>query len=143
MQRPTKDNFGQNTLCEKIMFAYEQAKAHLIQRLAQDADLHVAGQFSRIGENFEEFDANLPRGAGPEFDKLHVALNFWDSWQDSRNHEWKYYPKITQDDWPRLARSIITDISADRDVQDDLITGQFDFRRNHNGTHNQSALRTR
>lgn len=110
------------------MFTYEQVKAFLIKHLADDAQHHVAGNFERIGEGFDELDANLPRGAGPEFDNLHVALNFWDSWQDARNHEWRYYPKIRQKDWPRLADSLVSDISADRDIQDPLILAEFDFR---------------
>ncbi len=111
------------------MFTYEQAKSFLIEHLDQDVDHHTSGNFSRIGEQFDEFDTNLPRGAGPEFDKLHVALNFWDSWQDARNHDWQYYPKIKPDDWQRLAKSIVADISEDRDIQDRLILEQFDFKK--------------
>ncbi|MHC4745150.1 MAG: hypothetical protein ACYS8Z_24810 [Planctomycetota bacterium] len=111
------------------MFTYEQAKAFLIKHLLEDADHHISGCFSRIGENFDEFDHNLPRGAGPEFGKLHIALIFWDSWLDARNHDWQYYPKIKPDDWPLLAKLIAADIEADRDIQDKLIMEQFNLKR--------------
>jgi hypothetical protein len=111
------------------MFTYEQAKGFVIKHLAQDAEHHLAGRFPQIGEAFDEFDANLPRDAGPQFDKLHVALNFWDSWQDARNHEWMYYPKIKRADWPCLAKSIIADLSVERDIQDQLILSDFDLKK--------------
>ncbi|RKY15560.1 MAG: hypothetical protein DRQ55_19365 [Planctomycetota bacterium] len=107
------------------MFTYDQAKAFVIQHLAEDADHHDLLDFPRIGEHFDEFDYNLPRGAGAQFEKLHVALTFWDSWQDARNHDWQYYPKIKREDWPRLAQSIVADVSADRDIQNQLILELF------------------
>jgi len=107
------------------MFTYEQAKAFVIEHLEKDAEHHDAGRFSEIGEYFDELDINLPRSAGDEFEKLHIALIFWDSWQDARNHEWQYYPKIEKADWPRFARIIVADLLADREVEDQLIVQQF------------------
>ena len=66
-----------------------------------------------IGEGYEEYDSNLPRDGRPEFKKLFIALNFWDSWQDARNHEWRYYEGISESDWPRLAKILIDDIKED------------------------------
>ena len=111
------------------MFTYPQAKAYLIEYLTKDAEHQRAGQLAAIGQGFDDIDMNLPRGAGSEFDKLHIALNFWDSWQDARNHEWQYYPKIKRDDWPRLAMSIIADLLADRNIQDAVILDQFNFKK--------------
>lgn len=122
------------------MFTYEQAKGFLIEHLHQDADHHTSGRFSLIGKQFDEFDANLPRDAGPEFDRLHVALDFWDSWQDARNHEWQHYPQIRQEDWPQLAKSIVADISADRDIQDQLIVELFDFKKRREAQQEHSLV---
>lgn len=111
------------------MFTYEQAKAFLIEHLRQDAHHHRAGWSGLIGEYFDEFDANLPRATGPEFEKLHIAINFWDYWHPARNHDWQYYPKIKQEDWPRLAESIVSDVSADRGIQDPLILSEFGLKK--------------
>jgi len=109
------------------MFTYEQSRKYLIEHLAKDAEHHLSGHFSKVGEAFDEFDANLPRDAGDEFNKFHIALNFWDSWQDARNHNWLYYPKIKQDDWPILAMSIVDDLSEDRNIQNHLVLECFDY----------------
>jgi len=107
--------------------SYESAKECLTAGLQRDATAHTEGRYADIGKDFENFDGGLPRGAGPEFDKLHVALNFWDGWIDARNHNWLYYEPIVQENWPVLARHIVEDIVADRDITDPTVIQRFDF----------------
>ena len=38
-----------------------------------------AGRYQDIGAGFDQVDAELPRDEGPEFDKLFIALDFWDA----------------------------------------------------------------
>jgi hypothetical protein len=106
---------------------YEDAKKQLIAGLECDAIAHTEGRFADIGKGFDSYDIGLPRGAGPEFDKLHVALNFWDGWIDARNHMWLYYEPIVQADWPKLAKSIVEDIVEDRNLTNPLVIQHFDF----------------
>lgn len=110
------------------MFTYSQAKKYLVENLTQDIEHHSRGEFKKIGERFDVFDQNLPRNSDPEFDKLFLALNFWDSWQDARNHEWRYYKGISQADWPQLARMIIKDIEEDKEITSSMILEHFDFK---------------
>jgi len=78
---------------------------------------------------FDQFDTNLPRNKEPRFDKLYIALNFWDGWIDSRNHSWQYYEPLLEEDWPRLARSIVLSLETDDDVKDPLVLEKFDLKR--------------
>lgn len=110
------------------MFTYSQAKKYVVESLAQDIGNHDRGEFKKIGEGFDVFDQNLPRASGPEFNKLFLALNFWDCWQDARNHEWRYYKGISQADWPQFARMIIKDIEEDKDITSSIILEHFDFK---------------
>ncbi len=107
------------------MLSYDEAKSLMIQSLSQAADYHEAGTYKRLSDRFEEMDGGLPRGEGVEFSKLHTALRFWDSWIDASDHKWKYYPGIEADDWPVLARRIVVDLQADRDITDSLVLQWF------------------
>ena len=110
------------------MLNYPEAKQLMIDSLTHDALVHESGQFGDIGEGFDSLDYKLPRNQGPEFDQLLIALNFWDGWIDARNHDWKYYQGIGQTDWPRLARSIASDLAQDKEVSDPMVLEHFDFR---------------
>jgi hypothetical protein len=44
---------------------------------------------------------------------------------DSSIHDWKYYDGIRSSDWPRLARLIIADLEADREISDPLVIARF------------------
>ena len=110
------------------MFTYGEAKEYLIEHLTRDIQLHDAGDYFRVGDGFDEFDMKLPRDTGPEFKKLHVALNFWDGWQDSRNHYWRIYEGITLNDWPQLARVIIQNIAEEEEITNKLILKHFGLR---------------
>lgn len=86
------------------MLTYDEAKHYLIEHLSRHVALHVAGDYWHVGDNFDDFDANLPRNDDPKFKKLHIALNFWDGWQDQEimtGTSIKAYPKMIGLDWPR------------------------------------------
>ena len=110
------------------MLNYPEAKQLFVDGLTRDAIAHESGQFRDVGEGFDNLDYELPRNQGAEFDKLFIALNFWDGWIDARNHDWKYYQGIKQADWPRLARSIASELSQDKEISDPLVLEHFDFR---------------
>jgi hypothetical protein len=110
------------------MFSYTEAKQFLIDSLTQDAIAHDAGRYRDVGQSLDEFDANLPRDERPEFNKLFVALNFWDGWIDARNHDWQYYSGISQPDWPVLARHIVQAMVDDREITEPLVLQHFNLR---------------
>jgi len=111
------------------VLGYAEARSRLIQYLEAAASAHEAGNLDLIEVGFEEFDELLRREADAEFEKLQIALDFWDGWIDARNHNWHYYEGISASDWPRLARSVIRDLSEDRDISDERIVKLFDWRR--------------
>ncbi len=110
------------------MFSYTEAKQFLIENLMRDAVTHEAGRYQDIGHDFDEFDANLPRDERPEFNKLFIALNFWDGWIDARNHDWQYYAGISRPDWPVLARNIVQAIADDREIAEPMVLEHFSLR---------------
>ena len=110
------------------MFTYDEAKKYLIEQLTRDAENHRRGDVRKVGENFEVFDHNLPRNSGPEFNKLFIALNFWDGWQDARNHDWRVYKGISENDWPQLAKIIIQNIEEEKEIMNEIILQYFDLR---------------
>jgi hypothetical protein len=110
------------------MLDYVEAKQLFVDCLTRDATAHETGRFADVGDGFDNLDGQLPRNHNAEFDKLFIALNFWDGWIDARNHDWRYYKGIGQADWPRLARSIASNLSQDREITDPLVLAHFDFR---------------
>jgi hypothetical protein len=108
---------------------YLKAKDQVITALLRCISEHEAGRLlaldTSIDETFDRFDGMLPRDAGPEFDKICVAFEFWAGWMDSSIHDWKYYDGIRASDWPRLARLIIADLEADREISDPLVLARF------------------
>jgi hypothetical protein len=109
------------------MFTYEEAKGHLLEHLTHDIQAHAAGDYWQIGKGFEEFDIRLPRDNDPRFKNFHITLNFWDGWQDARNHNWRYYEGISQSDWPELAKAILQCIEEDKEITNELILERFFF----------------
>lgn len=109
------------------MWTYDHARDYAIAALRREADEQEQGRLDEVGAAFDEFDANLPRGAGPEFDKLHVALWFWDEWGYARDHGWETPVPARREHWPRLARAIASKIEADADVTDPAVLSAFGY----------------
>jgi hypothetical protein len=78
----------------------------LANALEVDAIAHESGQQHKIGEKFDDVMSEISSLNDIPPRLSYLAINFWDSWQDSRNHDWLYYEPITESDWPRLAREI-------------------------------------
>ena len=104
---------------------YVEAKELLISGLLKDAAAHDERRHDEIGAGFDEFDGELPRGEGPEFGKLFVALQFWDGWIDAPNHDWLYYEPITEEDWPVLARQIVNCVQNDLEITNPIVIDKF------------------
>jgi hypothetical protein len=110
----------------RAALTYAQARDAMVTELRGNADEHEAGHYDAIGRRFDRLEHLFPVGVAPELGRLHVALTFWDGWIDARNNGWPRGP-IRVEDWPRLARSVATDLEADRDVSDPLVLSRFDI----------------
>jgi hypothetical protein len=108
------------------MVAYAAARDALVAWLREDAAAHEAERFDAIGRRFDAVERHLPRGTDREVGRLHVAITFWDGWIDARNHGWPAGP-IARAVWPHLARSVASDLEADRDAAAPLVRARFDL----------------
>lgn len=108
------------------MMTYAEARDALVSHLRLDADAHEAAQYDAIGRRFDWLEHRFPRGTAPELGRLHIALTFWDGWAHARNHSWPPGP-IGLAEWPRLARAVAEDLTADRDITDDAVLSNFDL----------------
>jgi len=115
------------------MFTYEESKKFAVDNFLRYAEFHEAGDYQRVGNNFDKYDAELPRTDDSRFTMFHISLNFWDGWQDSRNHDWLFYGGIEKDDWPRLARIIIKNITEEQEITESIILKHFDLRQPREG----------
>jgi len=104
---------------------YTEARDALVSHLLQDAEAHEAGQYDAIGRRFDWMEHRFPRGTEPELGRLHIALTFWDGWVHARNHSWPPGP-IGITEWPRLARLVAADLTADRDITAQEVVTNFD-----------------
>ena len=98
------------------MYTYEIAKAKLIDVLNQHADAHERGEYSSLALGFDHLAEAIPRNQPPRFNKLLVALSFWDGWIRARNNSWSEVHEIQKDEWPELARSISVFLKDDKDI---------------------------
>ena len=106
----------------KQHLSYDQARAEMaawLERNAATPDHPESG--------YEEMDESLDRGGGPEWNKLLIALSFWDGWIDASNHQWRYYEPITEREWPLLAIEIAAALRADREIDNAVIRQTVDF----------------
>lgn len=83
------------------------ARSLLAKSLIKDAERHRRAAFSDLGADYETVEARLlknPDGFDP---LIGMALNFWHSWIDERNHGFPgYYNRIRKDSWPILAEQL-------------------------------------
>lgn len=74
----------------------------------QDIEAHEQGHYSEIGGCDERYVdlSECDEEDELEAERLSFALQLWERWEDSRNHDWRYYLGIEQKDWPIIARQI-------------------------------------
>ena len=109
-----------------MLMNYEEACDAIVTQLLQDADAHEAGHYDAVGRRFDAVEHRFPTGTAPELGRLHIALTFWDGWVHARNHGWPPGP-ISESEWPRIARSVVADLQANRDVTDEKVLRHFDI----------------
>lgn len=108
---------------------YDDLRERFAACLDAAARAQESGDLAAVENGFDQLDSELPRNAGPEFDKLHIVIHFWDGWIDARNHDWLYYDGLTAEDWPILARGIVQDLQQNREITDERVLEHFDFSR--------------
>lgn len=101
------------------------AEDTLAVALLADADAHERERFGDVGERYDDVLAGLLPLKDRWTPRVSVALQFWDGWIDARNHDWRYYPGIARDDWPRLARDIARSLREGVEPTDPNLMAHF------------------
>jgi len=108
------------------MLTKATARDAIVSALLRDAAAHEAGHYREIGGAYDELDGTVPREDDPDLRGLFIALRFWDSWIDARNHNWLYYEPIREEDWPKLARAVARDLANGWTITDPTVLSHFD-----------------
>ena len=100
----------------------EREAARIVARaLRQDASAQEAGELEAINARCDAVYAEVLQNCKDLPGTLATCFTFWDEWGDARNHEWRYYPGIARDDWPRLARHLADAVESGAPITDPVL----------------------
>jgi len=103
---------------------YDEARLEMADWLERNA----TNSPNRPHDGYAVMDASIARGSESHWNKIFVALQFWDGWIDASNHEWRYYEPIMAADWPKLAREIAGALRADCEITNPVVLDRFGIR---------------
>ena len=106
---------------------YDWIRHRLALALTRDAGLHKLRHYDQIGAGFLETQALLKSGGDHRYQKLIVALNFWDAWILARNTDWLEHDHIPEAQWSSLAKVVAADLEADREITNAGVINAFDL----------------
>jgi len=106
---------------------YLKIRNRLSAVLKRDAGLHRLKRYAGLGAGYMDVESTLRFGGDQRYQKLIVALNFWDAWILSRNTDWLEHDQIPEFLWPALALIVAADLDADRDITDPRVQHAFDL----------------
>ena len=106
---------------------YDRIRTGLAQALKRDAILHERARYLDIGKGFLNLRSLLRHGGDHRYQKLIVAIKFWDGWILARNTDWLEYPDIPERRWSDLAKTVAADLEADREISSFQVRAQFDL----------------
>jgi hypothetical protein len=85
---------------------------------------HREGRLLEIGDGWDDA-AQLVHDEEEHDDRMSIALNLWEGWADSAEHDWRYYEGMSADDWPRCAHKLIALLEQDVPVDDIELRERF------------------
>lgn len=103
----------------------DEVCAYAIKGLTKAVEAHEKGDFLSVGDGYDDYDQMLTREESSPDDILYITLMFWEAWADTAEHTWRFYPPFVKDDWPKMARTLLEDLKADRKVTDGTILTHF------------------
>jgi len=106
---------------------YLAIRKRLSAVLRRDAGLHWLKRYERIGDGYMDLQSALRFGGDQRYQKLIVALNFWDAWILARNTDWFEHDQIPESLWPVLGLIVAADLDADHDITDPRVRRAFDL----------------
>ena len=105
---------------------FEYCRKLAIDLIEDSLKRHENNEFFAIGD-VDELAALLDEKDIEEGALLDITHEFLSGWGDSAAHYWNYYEPLKKDDWPRLAKIILSDLKANREITDPQIISQFHF----------------
>ena len=106
---------------------YDDIRNRLSAMLKRDAGLHKLRRYEQIGAGFMEMHSALTQGGDHRYQKLIVALKFWDAWILARNTDWLEHDHIPEALWGTLALRVAADLDADSEISDPRVRSAFDL----------------
>ncbi|MDR4470870.1 MAG: hypothetical protein MRJ68_21645 [Nitrospira sp.] len=91
----------------------EDARAVIVKGLQKALVAQEEGRLLDIGDGWDDA-ASLDH----DDSRLSVALNLWEGWADSAEHDWLYYEDMEAQDWLRQARIVIEALEQDQPITD-------------------------
>jgi hypothetical protein len=106
---------------------YDAVRQAVVAGLIEDAMAHEAGRYAEIGRQLPAIRDDVSR-RNPSNPRLQVALRFWRGWTAARDEQWRRAEPdkpIAVADWPRLARTLASDVAMDRDTMEPAIITRY------------------
>lgn len=108
------------------MSKYDEAKTIAISGLEKALLAHEAGKWLDVEDNLDKYEVAIPRNEIPSNSLLYLTLEFWSAWADSANHEhWGFYPPMGKNDYPRLAKVILSNLRSNTEITNEEIIKNF------------------
>ena len=107
------------------MSRYEQSRILAINSIEAALAAHENDDILLIAGDFDRFDLLIPREQISANSLLFLTLEFWSGWSDSAIHNWHFYEPLTKEDWPRLAKILLSDLRENNEVTNQEIISQF------------------
>ena len=95
--------------------------------LLRAAALTDAGGSQPPLTNFRAIEQTVPRQMGARWQKLYVAISFWDCWIAEAEFGFPTNILLRRNEWAPLARALAADLNADRDITHPQIVGIADL----------------
>ena len=107
------------------MSKYEAARKFAIDSIEKALVAHERGDDSSIENGLEEFQGLIPREELAPNSLLLLTEEFWCGWSSCAEHDWQFFEPLGKDDWPRLARILLDDLTSNREVTDSVLLSEF------------------
>lgn len=98
---------------------------YLIKCLNEDIEKHKKDEFDELAEQYDDVYNDLLIVGEFEKRNVQIAMNFWDGWNDSSNHDWQFYEPIKKDEWIELAKTVILSLENDTEITNKIIIQYF------------------
>jgi hypothetical protein len=108
---------------------YDRIRRLLARSLLHNAEAHEAGSHNYLDRGHEEIERSVPLEGYPEIETLLIALDFWKAWIEASRTGWPDRAEFGKEEWPRMARRIVSALEADREIDDPVLTSRFGPRR--------------